>query len=198
MKKVVAAVWCVVLLSCVIVAVVVLRRDCSCDSEKAGVVESAKTTKAEELKQPAPVSEDPALIPNDAMPPIAEKTVPKVLPSKPSRHIRIPVELSAVPQTMLKVAGEQDGNNYFARSKAMRTLGKKLLIEEVSLLYILMNRRASDDPLPADQLNALKNEAADLLLEQKVIPSDLANNLMAMYSNKKHDVVWRDHGFSRI
>jgi len=93
----------------------------------------------------------------------------------------------------LAVAMDDSSDSYGARMKAMRSLGQSLTPGEVQSLYVLMDRKAGMDRLPLNKLNALKNEAADILRRQQKLPPDLTRKLMAMYADPGHDAVWRDY-----
>ncbi|MDD4873252.1 MAG: hypothetical protein PHR77_22075, partial [Kiritimatiellae bacterium] len=94
---------------------------------------------------------------------------------------------------MSVVMGTGDKTDYFTRIKAVHSLGKELSDNEVQALFVLLNRKKSEDPLQPDQLNAIKNDVVNALKVQANRPADLANNLMAMYYDKGHDGVWRDY-----
>ena len=87
-----------------------------------------------------------------------------------------------------------DGNHdYLPRLNAVHALGPDLSTDEINALYALLNRKVGEDPMPLDQLNAIKNDVLTALRKQTKPPAALANNLAAMYCDPGHDVVWQDY-----
>ncbi len=106
--------------------------------------------------------------------------------------IRI-VPVPNTPPTLSVVMGVGSGENYFARINEVNSLGDNLSDEDVQTLFALLNRKAGEDPMGPEKLDAIKNDTVNALRRQKSIPADLANNLMAMYYDKGHNNVWRDY-----
>ena len=80
-----------------------------------------------------------------------------------------------------------------ARNAALRRLGRDLSASEVDALCAFLNRKNSQDAMPPDQLNALKDSVAKKLEQQRRRPANYAKYLMAMHYDQGHDVVWRDY-----
>lgn len=99
----------------------------------------------------------------------------------------------------LSVVLAADGHrDYLPRLRAVHALGKELSPEVVNALYTLLNRKAGEDPMPPEQLNAIKNDVVTALKKQTRPPVDLANNLAAMYRDPGHDVVCGTTAFSTL
>lgn len=80
-----------------------------------------------------------------------------------------------------------------ARLAALSRLGKGLPEKDVDALFAFLDRRDADDALPPEKLNALKNDAANVLRSQSVLPEVLPWRLAAMWRDPEHDDVWRDY-----
>jgi len=139
--------------------------------DSAAKIESAKKTKQYTVK--------PSAVP---LPDI----VPAPIISVAGREIDIPGSMNVV-------MGQDDNSGYAARVKAVHRLGKHLTSEEIDALYVLMDRKSSEDKLSLPQMAALKNEVANILRRQEKNPVDLARNFIAMYRDERHDEVWRDY-----
>ncbi len=114
--------------------------------------------------------------------PIAE--VPKVV---------LPEDKELIPGSLRRVMGKDGRTSYGRRYRGTRSLSKDLSRDEVLGLYAMMDRKQTEDPLAVGKLNTIKNEVANALRRQNTVPEDFANNLMAMYFDKSHHVVWRDY-----
>ena len=123
-------------------------------------------------------------------------TKPHRKPAEPERSSIPTVSIRGlhnIPPGLSTVMGNGPENNYFIRLKAVHSLGKNLSQDEINALYVLLNRKKGEDKLRLAQLNAVKNDIVNVLKSQHPLPTDLANNLMAMYHDKSHDEVWRDY-----
>jgi hypothetical protein len=80
-----------------------------------------------------------------------------------------------------------------ARLAALATVGKSLPGPEVEALLDFLDRRDSEDVLPPEKLNALKNDVANLLRAQSKFPPALPARLANMWGDAGHDNVWRDY-----
>lgn len=98
-----------------------------------------------------------------------------------------------IPGSMLVILGMDKQANYFTRMKAVRELGDELAPLEIECLYALMYRHEGEDSLRSSSLNAIKNEAANILRNQKDAPPDLAEHFIAMIEEGEQDQVWRDY-----
>jgi hypothetical protein len=128
----------------------------------------------------------PAHIPAVRVP---KESVPAPAPSPTVRIAR----LDTYPPSVSGVLGLGETRDHMARTKALKQLGTALSSAEIAALYLLLDRQNNEDKLKPGQLNALKDAAVGLLEKQSTPPPELAHNLIAMYHDKRHDVVWRDY-----
>ena len=98
---------------------------------------------------------------------------------------------AAMSSDLVMVLGAGEAS-YPARIAAVKALGKSLSAEEITALYGFLNRKAGEDKALPGELNAIKNDAVNVLKMQQAMPRELANHLAAMFSDRSHDEVWRD------
>lgn len=79
------------------------------------------------------------------------------------------------------------------RLRAADRLGITFHPGQADRIYDFLGRKDSDDPLPPEQLNALKNNVAEALLRLKPPPDDFGSRLIEMYEDGTQDIVWRDY-----
>ena len=101
--------------------------------------------------------------------------------------------VAATPSSLSSVLAADGNLDYLLRLNAVHALRTDLSADEVNALYVLLNRKAGEDPMQPEQLNAIKDEVLTVLQKQTLPPADLANNLAAMYRDPGHDVVWQDY-----
>ncbi len=110
---------------------------------------------------------------------------------KKVQKIRIPVPISSeIPDSLKTVLC---GDHFLERIEGVKKLGNNLSEEEISYLYAFLDIKGNAAGLSSDELDALKNDIAAKLIDQKQVPPDLAYNLTAMYNNRHHNTVWRDY-----
>ncbi len=100
---------------------------------------------------------------------------------------------TAVADNVATVTAAQGERTYYTRLKAARNLSERLNRASVTRLYEFLQRRAAHDPLPPEKLNALKNDVANALVNQKQPLSDFGNRLIEMHNNPDLHQVWRDY-----
>jgi hypothetical protein len=113
----------------------------------------------------------------------------------------------SIPES-LKIVFGAGGESFLVRQEAVQQLGSSLSDQEVEALYHLLYRKAGEDSLQADELNALKNEVANVLKSQQRSPAVLIGHLTAMFDPSTgstgspqagsgrattQDAVWRDY-----
>jgi len=91
------------------------------------------------------------------------------------------------------VMGEGAAKSYAVRGEAARALPKNLSPEEIHALYGLLQRKAGDDPAPANHLDAIKNEVANALKSQDHLPPDLVAVLSKLFRDQGQGEAWRDY-----
>lgn len=148
------------------------------------------TMKAEDIRDlPIETAKKQAVAPHS---PAADTSPAPKSVLLPPPTVRI-ARLDTYPPRVSGVLGLGDTRGHIARTKALKQLGMDLSSEELAALYLLLDRKNHEDGLKPGQLNALKDAAVGLLEKQNTPPPELAHNLIAMYHDMRHDVVWRDY-----
>ena len=102
-------------------------------------------------------------------------------------------KVEPIPGNLLVILGQNEKKDYFTRIKTVHKLAKNLSQPEINTLYLFLNRKNNEDSLKPEEFDALKNEVSMAIMGQEKKPLNYANNLMAMYADIAHDVVWRDY-----
>ncbi len=82
---------------------------------------------------------------------------------------------------------------YAERRGALEKLGRDLTADEAAALLDFLSRRPGDDALPANLLNALKNDVANLIVSQHELPPNAGSRFVAMFGDVEQDGAWRDY-----
>lgn len=98
-----------------------------------------------------------------------------------------------VPDSIKAIAGLAENCSYTDRIKAANKLSKNLSDTEVKALLYFLHKRLEDDVLGLLELNAVKNQVTNTLVEQNLYPQDMGSHLIAMYYDELLDDVWRDY-----
>jgi hypothetical protein len=98
-----------------------------------------------------------------------------------------------IPETVKMIAGIDREKGYIARLNAVHSLGDSLSGQEINALLYFLHKKAGEDVLPLLEFDAIKNDAAGALLNQKYFPSVFPLHLIAMFYDKSFDNVWRDY-----
>jgi hypothetical protein len=102
------------------------------------------------------------------------------------------LSVTATPQRLRGVMGEESGKTYGTRIKCVHALDKSLSPEEHDALYAVLYDKGGLNMRPG-QMHAFKNDIANILGAQDELPSDLSAHLILMYSDRSQDNVWRDY-----
>ena len=84
------------------------------------------------------------------------------------------------------------------RVKAIRALNRELTAEECKAFYAYLLAPAHSPAGDRQNENWLRNVMLDKLVEQQVLPSGLADALVAIYRDPEQDVVMRDYAIQHI
>jgi hypothetical protein len=99
-----------------------------------------------------------------------------------------------IPETVKMIAGIDREKGYIARLNAVHSLGNNSLSgQEINALLYFLHKKADEDVLPLLEFDAIKNDVANALLNQKYFPSVFPLRLIAMFYDKSFDNVWRDY-----
>lgn len=87
-----------------------------------------------------------------------------------------------------------EGNNYNTILAAIKQLGTDLSAHDVAALCSFLEHPLSDypDERPID-INSLKNEILELLLDQQQLPQGIGQQLIDMFQNDQTDPMWREY-----
>lgn len=154
-----------------------------------GVVLHSHDRGTEAIENPKAVmspSQQPPAAPVAALPGVVEGT-------DQGANVEFLADPGIVPASMKAIMGEGEKQAHVTRTKAVAALGHDISSDEINALYVLMNRKEGEDPLPAGGLNVLRNEALNALTKQRELPPDLVSNLVAMFNDRTHDALWRDY-----
>jgi len=137
-------------------------------------------------------------VPTQIVKPIQGKPVVPVDPDKIAhRQVKLSEELSNLNispsvKTIMGLDGNAGDRN--ARINALKRLTRQLKDDDVKALCLFLDYKYEDHKeLPLLTLNALKNDALDIMLRQDKRVDGLGGQLVAMYKDKEHDDVWRDY-----
>lgn len=83
--------------------------------------------------------------------------------------------------------------SYTARCLALKALRVPLADQECAALRDFLERHDGGIPLPREELNGLKNAVVNRLRQQEAGSPALAQALLRMADDKRHDEVWRDY-----
>jgi len=82
---------------------------------------------------------------------------------------------------------------YAERRGALEKLGRNLTAGEAAALLDFLARPPAEDALPANLLNALRNDVANLIVSQQELPADAVSRFVTMFHDAKQDATWRDY-----
>ena len=102
-----------------------------------------------------------------------------------------PLDLEKNVQIVLGLDSEKLG--YEPRIMAANNLSKVLQADTQTALIRFLYSTPDSAKLSANQLNALKNDIANVLVGQNSVSPDLDNSLIEMFRDAKMDAVWRDY-----
>jgi len=125
-------------------------------------------------------------------------TQPASRPAATTGTAPVPRQISYQRQQLRKqiaiIVGRQPNRNYKSRAAAVHRLGKDLRHDEIpQLLDFLKTKHNEQSDLSLLQLNSIKNDILDLLIEQNTLHQDLGYQIVAMYRDHSMDDVWRDY-----
>jgi len=111
---------------------------------------------------------------------------PDAFPPGASRSVRL-------------VAGHGRPNDYVTRMSTLHALGTRLSPADIDGLYAFLHSGVGDHPgLDKYEVNALKNDALQVLIAQETIPSGLLEEILGMYRDPAVDVLWRHYCLQHI
>ncbi len=142
---------------------------------------------------PAPPAPEPPQVTPLRVAAQLPSTEPVSPPPAPIQDATARPDKPIIPGSLGGVMGSRPDADYFTRIRAVHALGENLSDAEIKALLWLLDRRAGEDPLPLDQLNALKNDTANLLKRYPRIHLKLSRELIRMYRDQSCDQVWRDY-----
>ena len=153
-------------------------------------------------KPPQPAEALPAPNPNATEPTVvraSSATSPAKSPgaSATSATKSPPFPLALEPdvsESIRLIAGQTTRKAYADRAATVHGLGKTLSRADVTGLIAFLESGLDSHPeLDVLSLNALKNDALEVLIAQDTLPSDLLPAILDMYGSPKLDVLWRDY-----
>jgi hypothetical protein len=123
---------------------------------------------------------------------------PPAVPAAPALPPATGTVVRALPPSALAPQSAEAGRPPLAQpsSKDVAAVidGRDASLEaRLAALFAFLDRHDSDDALPPEKLNALKNDATNVLRSQSVLPEVLPWRLAAMWRDPEHDDVWRDY-----
>lgn len=99
-----------------------------------------------------------------------------------------------VSRTVAVVVGWSDVRSSRLRVEAIRALAKPLSEDDVqALLWFLDEKFSQQEEYDLLTFNALKNDVLGFLLERPPPPDGIAQSLVKMFRDQKHDAVWLDY-----
>jgi hypothetical protein len=88
---------------------------------------------------------------------------------------------------------------YLNELSRINGLGDSLSPEEIKELYEYLEKPVdSNASLDATEINAIKNQIMDKLLEQRVLPGDLGMKLTELFNNKRNDELLRNYSLQHF
>ncbi|MEI6808519.1 MAG: hypothetical protein WCN95_07335 [bacterium] len=143
---------------------------------------------------PSPAAATAPIVPpaNQTDAPLAARARPRMTNSLAEVTFKVD-KVEPIPGNLLVILGQNEKKDYFTRIKTVHKLAKNLSQPEINTLYLFLNRKNNEDSLKPEEFDALKNEVSMAIMGQEKKPLNYANNLMAMYADIAHDVVWRDY-----
>lgn len=112
----------------------------------------------------------------------------------PSIPLVSPEAAAKRPPSVLAVLGHAPDRSYTARLAAVQRLPASASFEESHVLLKFLDSRLSEQgDLEPMALNAIKNDTLAYLLRQKVLPAGIGEQLVKMYRDRNHDVIWRGY-----
>jgi hypothetical protein len=174
-----------VLLACMAIGAVLLTGRQASRARTTDQTQTAAALPGEQQQQkPEPL--DAATV----SPPAQQK--PHPAPAPAFRLIETDTSAEDNPQMAL-IIGNDASATMVARCQAIKELGNELSAPQINVLYTLMAKKATEDPLGIDALNTVRNEAANTLGRQSQVPPHFAGNLVAMFLDRSYDPIWREY-----
>jgi hypothetical protein len=144
----------------------------------------------ESSHQPAQTETQGEVPPQIAALPL-EPNVPKEFKSTDRATSFTEVDLSAWSKRLrYERGGMREWYASLSQKVRVGTIGRDTILEAYAYLDSNFYEQGEMQLL---NLNALKNQLLDQLMQLKPLPSDLGNRLMAMYKDSRQDPVWRDY-----
>lgn len=88
--------------------------------------------------------------------------------------------------------------DYAARFRSSYHLGHQFDQENIESMILFLHRLPKDDVVAPDELASLKNNIADLLIEQKDLAPRLLNEFFAMYAEQSLGNTWRNYVVQKV
>lgn len=119
---------------------------------------------------------------------------------------RPPIGVFALIGLMLTLSGRADVRvitggsqaSYDERQRESYQLGKRLSVEEVDTLLVFLLRSPDADTAKDDELAALKNNAADALLQQEGVSPRLFETFVTIFADPKQGEIWREYVIQKL
>lgn len=89
-------------------------------------------------------------------------------------------------------------HDYPARFRVTYHLGSQFNQESIDKMIQFLRRSPSDDVVSADELASLKNNVADVLIEQKGLSEKLLEVFLSMYAEPVQGLTWRNYVVQKI
>jgi len=89
-------------------------------------------------------------------------------------------------------------HDYAARFRSSYHLGNQLDQKSLEAMIQFLRRAPKDDVITPDELASLKNNIADVLIEQKSLAPRLLDEFLAMYADPVQGVTWHNYVVQKI
>lgn len=121
--------------------------------------------------------------------PSPASTTTRSASKKPTSHQR---KLSH--KRIALIIGATANTDYKPRATAVHSLGRNLTQDQVLQLLDFLNTKFSENTdLTLLQLNSIKNDILDVLIEQNILFENLGYRIINMFNDHTMDDVWRDY-----
>lgn len=91
-----------------------------------------------------------------------------------------------------------EGYGYEARFRLIRTLDNNISMTDIEYYLNFLDRSFKKGDLRVGEFNTLKNDLADKLLMQRILPREMAKRFLGMTDQKALGVVWRDYVLQKL
>lgn len=162
------------------------------------VRQPCKTSSARQANAVAPDSPSSSTQQSNTTPP-SQASTPSPASSQNSQqtlsnHLDKIHSLTISPTVRTIIGLDGNAGSRDQRMNALRRLNRTITPEDVkALVWFLDVHSSGQTNLPPAQMNALKNDVLDVLLRQDTHVEGLATELVRMFNDEQHDIMWRDY-----